>query len=204
MSEKSKRRKTRGEAFENTLSPEQLSRLYAWCSSGTFKTAQANAAQEWNVTISVKQLNRWFHKDDDLKVLSFIATGAHMNRQIEEAYCKTPAPHIDTLVRLAKTLVMQLSVQGATDPDKLEVANSLFRSVLEVLKLEQKAEEFSFEREKFESACCEKFLEWIKDKRAQSIADSNVSNAEKIQQLRQTYFADVDALQKSGQVKLPA
>ena len=57
---------------------------------------------------------------------------------------------------------------------------------------------------KFQQATCEFFLQWFNDQKARDIANSTGSNAEKIAQLRQTYFKDVDALQQSGQVKLPS
>jgi len=150
MSAKTIRRKTRHEAFENSLTQPQLAQLYSWCSSGGYKAAMLNAKQEWGIKIGKTALYRWFHKDDDLKVLSFIATGADMNRKIEKAYQANPAPEVETLVKLCKTLVMQLSVKGATDKDALESANSLFHSVLEFLKLEQKQKEFGLAKNKFE------------------------------------------------------
>jgi len=58
-------------------------------------------------------------------------------------------------------------------------------------------------REKFAAQTCELFLKWYGDKRAKEIADSNLSNADKIAALRQTYFADVEALAQSGKVVIP-
>lgn len=196
------RKKTRPEAFEHALSPEQLSQLYIWCTAG-FQVARLNAAQEWGLKVGKTALARWYHKDDNLKVLAFISSGAHMTRQIEAAYQENPAPEIETLIKLCKTLVMQLSVQGATDPQQLQVANSLFGSVLEFLKIQEKAEDRKLNRDKFQIEACEFFLQWFNDKRAQEIAGSTASNAEKIALLRKTYFKDVDELQASGKVVLP-
>lgn len=50
---------------------------------------------------------------------------------------------------------------------------------------------------------CELFLKWFNDKRAREIAESGLSNAEKIAALRKTYFADVDELEQSGAVQIP-
>jgi len=71
----------------------------------------------------------------------------------------------------------------------------------EELELAKKAQALA--EEKFERETCELFLKWHKDERAKEIAASNVSNEEKIKQLRLTFFADVDALEQSGAVKLP-
>lgn len=66
-----------------------------------------------------------------------------------------------------------------------------------------KEEQLKLSREKFEVECCEKLLELVGDAKAREIAESTSTNAEKIAQLRQLYFADVDAMEKSGAVQLP-
>jgi hypothetical protein len=58
-------------------------------------------------------------------------------------------------------------------------------------------------RDRFEAQTCELFLKWYADKCAKDIAESNVSNADKIAALRQTYFADIEQLDKSGKVVIP-
>ena len=59
------------------------------------------------------------------------------------------------------------------------------------------------ERQKFQIHACEKFLEWYRDQRAQQIAESNLPRAQQIAELRKTFFADVDALEKAGTIQLP-
>ena len=65
------------------------------------------------------------------------------------------------------------------------------------------ADQAGLSREKFQRDTCELFLRWFKDERARQIASSNATNAEKIEALRAAYFADVDALDRSGEVELP-
>ena len=62
---------------------------------------------------------------------------------------------------------------------------------------------FEFEREKWITESCRKILAAATDQRAKDIAELSVSNEEKIKLLRQTYFADVDELEKSGEVQIP-
>jgi hypothetical protein len=50
---------------------------------------------------------------------------------------------------------------------------------------------------------CGLFLKWLRNEKAREIAESPISNAEKIALLRQPLFADVDELEKSGEVALP-
>jgi hypothetical protein len=71
------------------------------------------------------------------------------------------------------------------------------------VKLAQKDRDFALDREKFLVTCCEKLLQAAMDGKAREIATADISNAEKIAKLRQTYFADIDALQASGKVAIP-
>ena len=50
---------------------------------------------------------------------------------------------------------------------------------------------------------CQKFLEWFKDQKAREIAESNLSNSDKIAQLRQTYFADIEEFEKTDTTEIP-
>lgn len=70
-------------------------------------------------------------------------------------------------------------------------------------RLDQSAEQLKLEREKFVMLTCGKFLDVAKLDKVREIATSDRSNAEKIAALREAYFSDVDALEKSGEVKIP-
>jgi hypothetical protein len=75
---------------------------------------------------------------------------------------------------------------------------------LQAVKASQDEVSLNLDSVRVQTQTCALFLQWFADKRAQEIATSTVSNADKIAALRQVYFADVDALEKSGKVKLPA
>jgi hypothetical protein len=64
----------------------------------------------------------------------------------------------------------------------------------------QKAPRYQFDREKFAAATCQSFLMWRSDQQV----SASVSNYEKIALLRRHFFADIDALEKTGTVVLPA
>jgi hypothetical protein len=95
----------------------------------------------------------------------------------------------------------KLQLKAAHDTQVLGLKQTAEKRQQRALKL--KEEELQLSRDKFARETCELFLKWSSDKKARAIAESNVTNAEKIAQLRQTYFADIDALEKSGAVKLP-
>jgi hypothetical protein len=80
------------------------------------------------------------------------------------------------------------------------------RTAIDQSKLKQKEEELRQGREKIELLklkACEAMLSEAVRSRAAEIANSNLSNADKIAAMRAAAFADVDALEASGQVQLP-
>lgn len=70
-------------------------------------------------------------------------------------------------------------------------------------KLNQNERDLRLREDKQQVDTCEKFIAWYSDKKAQQIAESNMSNSAKIAALRKAFFSDVDALEKSGNVQLP-
>jgi hypothetical protein len=69
--------------------------------------------------------------------------------------------------------------------------------------LEAKRDRLGPLREKFERDCCGLFRGWFPEAEARADAERPMSNAEKIALLRQAFFADVDELERSGEVVLP-
>ncbi len=70
-------------------------------------------------------------------------------------------------------------------------------------RLDQGDEKLAIEREKLERLIAEKLLTEAVRRKAEEISNSNLSNAEKISAMRKVAFADVDALEASGEVQLP-
>lgn len=156
------------------------------------------------------------------RLLAQITSGSRACQEVEAQFSKTEAPALESLIKLHRVVIMQLATQAGTQPELLELMGGAMKPVLEFAKLELKGREFSqsqehfkqtlaqkekelaLAREKFETEKLELILKAAQDARVQAIAASDCSNADKIAQLRQTYFADVDALEKSGSVQLPA
>jgi hypothetical protein len=138
------------------------------------------------------------------QMLQQISTGARQCKEVEAQLAKSPAPETETLIKLARVLIMKFSTESNISPEMSELVFNMLKPVIKWHEVQIKEGALALERGKFEILTCEYFLKWFTDKRAQEIATSSASNAEKIAQLRQAYFADVDALQKSGTVKLPS
>jgi len=84
------------------------------------------------------------------------------------------------------------------------------RTELEQAKLQlareseaRQSEALKLAREKFESDAAAKMLDAALRRRAEEIATSNLSQADKIAAMRKVAFAEVDALQQSGAVQIP-
>ena len=56
---------------------------------------------------------------------------------------------------------------------------------------------------RFQRETCELFMKWYFNKQTAEIMHNGASKTDQIEALRKTFFADVDALEKSGQVVLP-
>lgn len=97
------------------------------------------------------------------------------------------------------------------DPDELKQFVAAFNSVtnaehlqLQRRQADQRERQIEIREKEFERKTCELFLAWVKDRIAVDIANNTgMDNAAKIEALREHYFADVDAMQKSGRVVLP-
>ena len=181
------RKKTRPEAFEHSCTPEQLSALRAVVEKEGFQAAADRSRELCGLQVSITALHRWYHKGDEELVLGCIASGAALNRKLDAAYQENPAPEIERLMELNKTLIMQLSVHGAANPALLEIAVTLQRSVLDWVKVEQKRAELKLSREKFEFDAAKACLAKLPDLKAVS-DQPKLSPDEKAAAIRQILF----------------
>lgn len=123
------------------------------------------------------------------------------------------------LERNESTVATLLEELKRNDPSvsqaQLELAGQMFFSALAIEQRDSltwkrvqdsklKLGALQLGREKFQRETCELFLKWFADKTAKEIAEANIPNSEKIAALRKTFFADVDDLEKSGEVQLPS
>lgn len=105
----------------------------------------------------------------------------------------------------------QLQALKLNDPKLfLKFRTARNRAEMEKLKLGQKEREIGqreealkLEREKFERLVCERALTRAVQERAAEIAGRNAPQDEKIAAMREALFADVDALQAQGGLRLP-
>ncbi|MCX6901731.1 MAG: hypothetical protein NT105_23880 [Verrucomicrobia bacterium] len=115
--------------------------------------------------------------------------------KLKDLLATDPSNHSEIIKSLARLRTSDASVKNAeVNAVKLQQAEEALRQANERLVME---------RGEFEIRYCQGVLKGIADAEAHRIAGLNISNDEKIALMRKHYFADVDALQKSGAVKLP-
>lgn len=86
-------------------------------------------------------LRRHREKEDREKMLFGIASGAEKVRELDEAFAGNPAPELGLIVKLLKTLIINMSLNPDTPPDVYDRALSLLKPVTEFAKIEAKRED---------------------------------------------------------------
>jgi hypothetical protein len=154
--------------------------------------AQArNRLSELNCSVSVSRLGDWWEaKRAELlqeKMLADIASGAQFNRQLEKQLAANAPPELLTLMKLIKTLIAQLAVNGAADQDTLKLVGQLSSLVLEHDKSRA-----NYEIKKAELDLKERRVVLLEQKaalvdQAKQVVESKSSPAEQMQRLRQIF-----------------
>lgn len=167
--------------------------------------------REEGVTCSASTLSRWLESQRSRqlqeKLLAQIATGAEQCASVEKQFSKNAPPELETLIKLHRVLILQLTTQAQADPELLKLADQLTRTALEYTsgktKAAHKERELVLAEEKFQLEFCEQLLDQALREQAERIANSNLSQSAKIAAMRKVAFADVEKLQASGKLKLP-
>ncbi len=113
------------------------------------------------------------------------------------------ASSLEEIVGLLQPFALRLLAREEPAPELLRAVNRSLVGPFRWAGLEVRRDRLGLLREKFECEFCDRFLKWLRDPKAREIAESPMSNSEKIALLRETLFADVDELEKSGEVILP-
>src|SRR5208282_3308710 len=108
--------------------------LEAWDAEGLTLMDMQKKLAELSCGVSIGLLSGYLERrrSESLqsKLFTLIASGGRMNSELDAAFKANPEPDIEQLIRLTKTLVMSLQVQGQANPDLLSLANSMQQTVL--------------------------------------------------------------------------
>jgi hypothetical protein len=150
--------------------------------------------EDCSVRVSSGRLSEWWSERQAQqmqdKFLATVASGARQCQEVEKQFGKNPPPDLETLVKMLRVLVMDLTIKGATNPLYLEFADGLIKRALEFAKLQTRQGALELLRSKFQRETCELFLKWFANKAAKDIATSSAPAAEKIELLGQQMFGE--------------
>lgn len=172
----------------------------------SLKDAQTRLAAQ-GVRVSLSRLSTWWSQQQERlmqeQLLASIASGARFNRDVEERFAKAPPPEMEAIKGVLKTLVMQLAVKGQAEPTLLDTATQLLDRVLKIEAGGRKEKELQLRLEQFAAQFCDIVRQAAADATVKAMIERKAANGELIAHLRQTYFSDIDALERTGQVQLP-
>ena len=109
----------------------------------TLAEAQAELAKD-GCHVSLSRLSSWWEARCSAnlqeKLLAQIAAGASQCKDVEKTFADNPAPQMETIIKLHRVLIMQLSTQSQSNPALLQLADQLTRTALEFASGQTKAE----------------------------------------------------------------
>ena len=179
----SKQRASRLDRFADTLlaldaQHKTLSEMQAWLKGE-------------GCEIAIGSLSSWLSGERQRRfqktLLAQIASGAQAVKEVERQFEKNPAPGLETLIKLQRVILLQLSTQANTDPSALELIGNSFRAVMDSEKLKLKREELALAKDKFEFDAAQACLAKLPELKAVSDAPK-LSPDEKAKAIQQILF----------------
>ncbi|HEV2329235.1 MAG TPA: hypothetical protein VGY56_10645 [Verrucomicrobiae bacterium] len=141
------------------------------------------------------------------QLLQSISSGAEQCKAVESEFARNQAPELETIIKLHRVIILNLTTLGQANPKLLSLADTMTQTVLQAISAKTKAEletrKLNLAEQKFQMQFCEMVLDKTVRENAERIAGSNMSQAAKIAAMRQATFKEVDALEASGEIKLP-
>lgn len=140
------------------MSKQRPSKLDAWAEKldawlltpdkggqGLTLAAAQRALADDGCSVSVSRLADWWSarstEREQTNLLKMIATGAHQVRELEAQYESNPAPEMDLLFSLHRTLILNLATKGNASPELLEIVTKLTQKAIDFAKLQQAKED---------------------------------------------------------------
>lgn len=147
--------------------------------------------QQQGINCSLSSLSRFLEAQRSArlqaKLLHQISSGARQCREVEKQFATSPAPELETLIKLQRVILLTLSTQAGTDPSALELIGNSFKAVMDSEKLKLKREELALARNRFEWDAAQECLKRLPDLKAVSDAPK-LSADEKAKAIQQILF----------------
>jgi len=121
------------------------------------------------------------------EMFAVIASGGKMNRELDAAFAANPAPEVERLIDISKTLIMTLQVNGRANPKLLALANGMQQTVLDYMSGKARA---ALEGEKLKQG--ERKLKLLEEaaeraSKTEAVLDSNLSSDDQAKRIREIF-----------------
>jgi len=172
-------------AKKSKLDPHSAE-LEAWFDEKvTLDDARARLLERFGISVSPSLLSDWWAKRQQQRlqdrVLDRITTGAAAVKQVEKQFAKDAPPEVETLIKIHRVLIMQLSLQAAANPDLLRTASECMKPVMAYLKVQEQRADRNLEERRV--AILEQKAKQAEDAE-KVVSDKKLSPEEKQQRMR--------------------
>lgn len=121
------------------------------------------------------------------EMFAVIASGGKMNRELDAAFEANPAPEVERLIDISKTLIMSLQVNGRANPKLLALANGMQQTVLDYVSGKTRA---ALDGERLKQG--ERKLKLLEEaaeraSRTEAVLDSNLSSDDQAKRIREIF-----------------
>lgn len=121
-------------------------------------------------------------------LLAKITSGARQAEEVEKQFAKNPAPALETIIKLHRVLALQLATQSEDNPELMDAANTLTKTVMDYVSGQTKAD-----LKKQEIALGERRVKLLEQKAAAFdqakgvMADQKLTEAERASRMRELF-----------------
>src|ERR1051325_3565561 len=151
----------------------------------TLEDARTRLQERYSLSVSPSLLSDWWEKRQQQRlqdrVLDRISSGAAAVKQVEKQFAKDAPPEVETLIKLHRVLIMQLSLQATANPELLKTASDCMKPVMAYLKVQEQRADRHWEERRV--AILEQKAKKAEDAE-ETISDNKLSPEEKQQRLR--------------------
>jgi hypothetical protein len=184
------------------LDESQQALVIEWMlSAAGYHRIKERIKTEFAVDTSISALGRFWMKYGSAAILARRARAVSTADEVADEAKKKPGQFDAATIEQLRQKAFELSLNPNVNPKDVK---AIFGLVLKARDQDLAEQNLALDRDKFIRETCELFLKWYGDEKARKIAESDAPNAKKIAQLRQTYFADVDELERSGEGQVPS
>jgi hypothetical protein len=130
--------------MESSTPPKTLAEMQRWLADEGVTVVQSTISRFLGSLRSQRSQER---------LLELVTSGAKRCEEVDAAFAANPAPQLESLIKLFKALIFDLTTKGALQPELLNLANNLTVTVCGYLSGQTKAafkeRELTIEEQKF-------------------------------------------------------